>query len=229
MRLMELADRHGFPLVSLVDTPGRVSGRRRRAAWPGRRDRARRRRDARSAGADGGVRDRRRRLGRRDRASRVADRVLMQENAIYSVISPEGCAAILWRDAERGAQGGSCVQARRRALPRARGRRPDRPRARGRRADRPRRGRPAARRGAARGAGGARGVPGDELRAPASRAVPARSGSSRPPHPRRGSQLPRTVHSVHRVIPGAMTPIWGSFRAESTGNRQAEAVARRPA
>ena len=29
----------------------------------------------------------------------IADRVLMQENAIYSVISPEGCAAILWRDA----------------------------------------------------------------------------------------------------------------------------------
>ena len=29
----------------------------------------------------------------------VADRVLMQEHAIYSVISPEGCAAILWRDA----------------------------------------------------------------------------------------------------------------------------------
>jgi acetyl-CoA carboxylase alpha subunit len=29
----------------------------------------------------------------------VSDRVLMQENAIYSVISPEGCAAILWRDA----------------------------------------------------------------------------------------------------------------------------------
>jgi acetyl-CoA carboxylase carboxyl transferase subunit alpha len=29
----------------------------------------------------------------------VGDRVLMQENSIYSVISPEGCAAILWRDA----------------------------------------------------------------------------------------------------------------------------------
>jgi acetyl-CoA carboxylase alpha subunit len=29
----------------------------------------------------------------------LADRVLMQENAIYSVITPEGCAAILWRDA----------------------------------------------------------------------------------------------------------------------------------
>ena len=31
----------------------------------------------------------------------VADRVLMQENAIYSVISPEGCASILWRDASQ--------------------------------------------------------------------------------------------------------------------------------
>jgi acetyl-CoA carboxylase alpha subunit len=31
----------------------------------------------------------------------VADRVLMQENAIYSVITPEGCAAILWRDVEQ--------------------------------------------------------------------------------------------------------------------------------
>jgi acetyl-CoA carboxylase alpha subunit len=31
----------------------------------------------------------------------LADRVLMQENAIYSVITPEGCAAILWRDAEQ--------------------------------------------------------------------------------------------------------------------------------
>jgi acetyl-CoA carboxylase carboxyl transferase subunit alpha len=32
-------------------------------------------------------------------ATALADRVLMQENAIYTVISPEGCAAILWRDA----------------------------------------------------------------------------------------------------------------------------------
>ena len=31
-------------------------------------------------------------------ATALADRVLMQENAIYTVISPEGCAAILWRD-----------------------------------------------------------------------------------------------------------------------------------
>jgi acetyl-CoA carboxylase carboxyl transferase subunit beta len=32
-------------------------------------------------------------------ATALADRVLMQQNAIYTVISPEGCAAILWRDA----------------------------------------------------------------------------------------------------------------------------------
>ena len=31
----------------------------------------------------------------------VADRVLMMENSIYSVISPEGCASIMWRDAPR--------------------------------------------------------------------------------------------------------------------------------
>jgi acetyl-CoA carboxylase carboxyl transferase subunit alpha len=31
----------------------------------------------------------------------VADRVLMMENSIYSVISPEGCAAIMWRDASK--------------------------------------------------------------------------------------------------------------------------------
>jgi acetyl-CoA carboxylase carboxyl transferase subunit alpha len=31
----------------------------------------------------------------------VADRVLMMENAIYSVISPEGCASILWKDASQ--------------------------------------------------------------------------------------------------------------------------------
>ena len=31
----------------------------------------------------------------------VADRVLMMENSIYSVISPEGCAAIMWRDATK--------------------------------------------------------------------------------------------------------------------------------
>ncbi len=39
MRVMELAERFGFPVVSLIDTPGAYPGRRRRAARPGRRDR----------------------------------------------------------------------------------------------------------------------------------------------------------------------------------------------
>jgi acetyl-CoA carboxylase carboxyl transferase subunit alpha len=40
----------------------------------------------------------------------VGDRVLMFEHAIYSVIPPEGCAAILWRDASRGADAAAALQ-----------------------------------------------------------------------------------------------------------------------
>ena len=40
----------------------------------------------------------------------VADRALMQENAIYSVISPEGCAAILWRDASQAKKAASAFR-----------------------------------------------------------------------------------------------------------------------
>ena len=69
----------------------------------------------------------------------LADRVLMQENAIYSVISPEGCAAILWRDAGEAQKAAAALQAGRCALPRARRDRRDRARARGRGAERPRR------------------------------------------------------------------------------------------
>ena len=67
MRTMALAERHGFPLVSLVDTPGAYPGRRRRAARPGRRDRADPGRHAAPRRADGRRRDRRGRLRRRDR------------------------------------------------------------------------------------------------------------------------------------------------------------------
>ena len=42
----------------------------------------------------------------------VADRVLMQENAIYSVISPEGCATILWRDVGESAEGSGGASSR---------------------------------------------------------------------------------------------------------------------
>jgi acetyl-CoA carboxylase carboxyl transferase subunit alpha len=98
MRAMQLAERHGFPLVALVDTPGAYPGV---AAEQHGQGGAIARSQAAMArltvptiacvigegGSGGAV------------AFAVADRVLMQENAIYSVISPEGCAAILWRDA----------------------------------------------------------------------------------------------------------------------------------
>jgi acetyl-CoA carboxylase carboxyl transferase subunit alpha len=98
MRVMELADRHRFPLVTLVDTPGAYPGV---AAEQHGQGGAIARSHALMArleiptvaciigeGGSGGA-----------SALALADRVLMQENAIYSVISPEGCAAILWRDA----------------------------------------------------------------------------------------------------------------------------------
>ena len=98
MRVMELAGRHEFPLFTLVDTPG---------AYPGV--------SAEQHGQGGAIARSQAVLSRLGVpivsciigeggsggaiAIAVADRVLMQENAIYSVISPEGCAAILWRDA----------------------------------------------------------------------------------------------------------------------------------
>jgi acetyl-CoA carboxylase carboxyl transferase subunit alpha len=98
MRTMELADRHGFPVVTLVDTPGAYPGvaaeQHGQGGWIARCQllMARLRVPSVSCvigegGSGGAV------------AIALADRVLMQENAIYSVISPEGCAAILWRDA----------------------------------------------------------------------------------------------------------------------------------
>jgi acetyl-CoA carboxylase carboxyl transferase subunit alpha len=100
MRVMELADRLGFPLLTLVDTPG---------AYPG---------VAAEQHGQGGAIARSQAVMSRLKVPTVAcvigeggsggaiaialaDRVLMQQNAIYSVISPEGCAAILWRDASQ--------------------------------------------------------------------------------------------------------------------------------
>jgi acetyl-CoA carboxylase carboxyl transferase subunit alpha len=98
MRAMELAERHGFPILSLVDIPG---------AYPGV--------TAEQHGQGGAIARSQAQLARLHVpvvacvigeggsggaiATALADRVLMQENAIYTVISPEGCAAILWRDA----------------------------------------------------------------------------------------------------------------------------------
>jgi acetyl-CoA carboxylase carboxyl transferase subunit alpha len=98
MRAMALAGRHGFPLVTMVDTPGAYPGVAAEQHGQGgaiaRSQAAMVRLEVPTVaciigegGSGGAV------------AIAVADRVLMQEHAIYSVISPEGCAAILWRDA----------------------------------------------------------------------------------------------------------------------------------
>src|SRR3954470_13695190 len=95
---MELANRHGFPVVSLVDTPGAYPGvvaeQHGQGAAIARSQSIMARLTVPTVacvigeGGSGGA-----------IAIALADRVLMQENAIYSVISPEGCAMILWRDA----------------------------------------------------------------------------------------------------------------------------------
>ena len=99
IRVMELAHRHGFPLITLVDTPGAFPGvaaeQHGQGGWIARSQLVMSRLGVPTVacvigegGSGGAV------------AIALADRVMMQENAIYSVISPEGCAAILWRDAE---------------------------------------------------------------------------------------------------------------------------------
>src|SRR6266478_1207867 len=98
MRVMELADRHGFPVISLVDTPGAYPGVAAEQHGQGGTIAASQAVMARltiptvacvigEGGSGGAI------------AIALADRVLMQQNAIYSVISLEGCAMILWRDA----------------------------------------------------------------------------------------------------------------------------------
>ena len=98
MRVMELAERHGFPVVSLVDTPGAYPGVAAEQHGQGGTIAASQAVMARltvptvacvsgEGGSGGAI------------AIALADRVYMQENSIYSVISPEGCAMILWRDA----------------------------------------------------------------------------------------------------------------------------------
>jgi len=98
MRIMEMAEKFNKPIITLIDTPG---------AYPGIGAEERGQAQAIAynllrmselrvpvinvvigEGASGGA------LG-----IGVGDRILMMENAWYSVISPEGCAAILWRDA----------------------------------------------------------------------------------------------------------------------------------
>jgi acetyl-CoA carboxylase carboxyl transferase subunit alpha len=100
VRLLDLADRFGLPVVTLVDTPGAYPGK-------GAEERGQSEAIARTTekclsvkvplvsviigegGSGGAV------------AFATANRVAMLEHAIYSVISPEGCASILWKDSEK--------------------------------------------------------------------------------------------------------------------------------
>ena len=100
IRLMDLANRFGLPIISLVDTPGAFPGK-------GAEERGQSEAIARSTekclqlkvplisviigegGSGGAV------------AFATANRLVMLEHSIYSVISPEGCASILWNDAEK--------------------------------------------------------------------------------------------------------------------------------
>jgi acetyl-CoA carboxylase carboxyl transferase subunit alpha len=100
LRLMRLAEKFGRPIISFIDTPG---------AYPGIDAEERGQAEAIAfnlremaglkvpiivvvlgEGGSGGA-----------LAIGIGDRVLMMENAVYSVISPEGCAAILWKDAAK--------------------------------------------------------------------------------------------------------------------------------
>jgi len=102
LRVMKLAERFGVPVVTLVDTPGAYPGLgaeergQAEAIAVNLREMARLRVPVVTVvigeGGSGGA------LG-----IAVASAVLMFENSVYSVISPEGCAAILWRDRARAA------------------------------------------------------------------------------------------------------------------------------
>ncbi len=103
LRVMQVAEKFGRPIITMIDTPG---------AYPGIDAEERGQAEAIAynlrematlkvpvvvvvlgEGGSGGA-----------LAIGIGDRVLMMENAVYSVISPEGCAAILWKDAAKAPQ-----------------------------------------------------------------------------------------------------------------------------
>ena len=109
IRLMDLAGRFGLPVVTLVDTSGAFPGVE--AEERGQAEAIARSTEACLAlpvpmvavivgegGSGGAV------------ALASAERVLMMEHAVYSVISPEGCASILWRTAEKAADAAEAMK-----------------------------------------------------------------------------------------------------------------------
>src|SRR3546814_292750 len=109
IRLMRLADRFGLPVVTLVDTPGAFPGVQ--AEERGQAEAIARSTEACLAlsvpvvaaiageGGSGGA-----------IALAAANRVLMMEHSVYAVISPEGCASILWRTAEKAADAAEAMR-----------------------------------------------------------------------------------------------------------------------
>ncbi len=109
LRAMKLAEKFGRPIITFIDTPG---------AYPGIDAEERGQAEAIAfnlremasikvptivvilgEGGSGGA-----------LAIGIGDRVLMLENAVYSVITPEGCAAILWKDAEKTSRAAECLK-----------------------------------------------------------------------------------------------------------------------
>lgn len=109
IRLMQLADRFGLPVVTLVDTSG---------AFPGiqAEERGQAEAIARSteAALNLGVPMVSAILGEGGSGGAIAlaagNRVLMMEHAVYSVISPEGCASILWRTADKAPEAAEAMR-----------------------------------------------------------------------------------------------------------------------
>jgi acetyl-CoA carboxylase carboxyl transferase alpha subunit len=108
-RNFELADRLSFPVVTLIDTPGAYPGVR--AEQGGQSGAIARSQLALMGlgvpvlacvigeGSSGGA-----------LAVGIADRVLMQQHAVYTVISPEGCAAILWKDSSQAKRAATALR-----------------------------------------------------------------------------------------------------------------------
>ena len=109
IRLMELADRFNVPVVTLVDTSG---------AFPGVQAEGRGQAEAIARSTEKclelGVPNIAAVVGEGGSGGAVAlaaaNRVLMFEHAVYSVISPEGCASILWRTAEKAADAAEAMR-----------------------------------------------------------------------------------------------------------------------
>ena len=109
LRLMQLADRFHVPIVTLVDTPGAYPGLGAEERGQAEAIAVNLREMARfevpivtiviGEGGSGGA-----------LAIAVSDVVLMFENSVYSVISPEGCASILWRDGKKAPQAAEALR-----------------------------------------------------------------------------------------------------------------------